>query len=431
MKKSNFLVLASFLASCLLFTSCLEDEVCQGVTCAANETLTADCDCVVVGGTQEVNVTTNITSNTTWTADEVYVLNTRIAIEDGATLTIEPGTVIKGKLGAESNATALIVARGGKLIAEGTAAAPIIFTSIADEIVSGQIESPNLAPTSSGLWGGVIILGNAPISADASSVQIDGIPPSDQNGLYGGTDTADNSGILRYVSIRHGGTDIGAGNEINGLTLGGVGSGTVIDHVEVISNVDDGIEFFGGSVNATNLIVWNQGDDAFDCDQSYSGTIDNYISIAGAASDHSLELDGGEGAGIASFTFMNGTCQGYNVDGTGGGEYIDFRAAVNCKIENTYFFGYSDNSDVELDGDAESANWTSGAIDVSSLQFNTSHLTSGNLSVGAIFADKSDMDAFASRAPDATNVTTRTVGADASEFAGWTVIDALGALAGF
>lgn len=102
----------------------------------------------------------------------------------------------------------MLIARGGKLIADGTANAPIIFTSVADEIMPGEIASPNLDAELNGLWGGLIILGNAPISADAASVQIEGIPPSDQNGLYGGTDATDNSGIIRYVSIRHGGANI-------------------------------------------------------------------------------------------------------------------------------------------------------------------------------------------------------------------------------
>jgi hypothetical protein len=95
-------------------------------------------------------------------------------------------------------------------------------------------------------------VGNAPISADASAVQIEGIPPSDQNGLYGGDNPADDSGIIRYISIRHGGANIGEGNEINGLTLGGVGSGTIIEYVEVVANQDDGIEWFGGTVSVKN-----------------------------------------------------------------------------------------------------------------------------------------------------------------------------------
>ena len=177
-----------------------------------------------------VVVNSNVTSNTTWYSDTTYQLGSRVSVESGATLTIQPGTVIKGEAGAGANATALVVARGAKLMAQGTASAPIIFTSVADEltpddVASGNFASPNLDPTINGLWGGVIILGNAKISAsnsagDVSEVQIEGIPTSDANGLYGGTDDADNSGTLQYISIRHGGTNIGSGNEINGLTMG-------------------------------------------------------------------------------------------------------------------------------------------------------------------------------------------------------------------
>ena len=231
------------------------------------------------------------------------------------TLTIEPGVVIKGEAGTGANATALLIARGATLMANGEASRPIIFTSVADEItpeniLAGQFESPNLEPTVNGLWGGLIVLGNATISAsnangDISEVQIEGIPTSDPNGLYGGADDTDNSGIIRYVSIRHGGANIGSGNEINGLTLGGVGSGTVIENIEVVGNQDDGIEWFGGTVNVTNALVWNAGDDGLDTDQAWSGTVDNFIVVT--VSGHSFELDGPEGTFAVGHTIQNGS----------------------------------------------------------------------------------------------------------------------------
>ena len=264
--------------------------------------------------TQNRIVNTSIKTNTTWYSDTVYQLGGRIAVENGATLTIQAGTVIKGEAGTGANATALLIARGGKLIAEGTVSKPIIFTSIADEITPELIEqgvfsSPNLDPTVNGLWGGVIILGEAKISAsnttgDVSSVQIEGIPTSDQNGLYGGTNDLDNSGVIRYVSIRHGGANIGSGNEINGLTLGGVGSGTIVENVEVVANQDDAIECFGGKVNLTNVVSWNAGDDGFDTDQSWGGTLDNFVIINPA--DHMFELDGPEGSFAQGHTIKNG-----------------------------------------------------------------------------------------------------------------------------
>lgn len=256
-----------------------------------------------------IRVVQNIQGIVTWTSDNVYIISGRISVESGATLIIEPGTIIKGESGTGSNASSLLVARGARIEAEGTPDLPIIFTSVADEITPEQIrdgvfESPNLKSDISGLWGGLIILGNAPISASSEITQIEGIPTSDQNGLYGGQDPADNSGILRYVSIRHGGTNIGSGNEINGLTLGGVGSGTIVDNIEIVANQDDGIEFFGGTVNATNVVVWNAGDDAIDTDQSWSGTLDNFVIIT--PQGHCFELDGPEGTLIASHTIKNG-----------------------------------------------------------------------------------------------------------------------------
>ncbi|MDB4089207.1 hypothetical protein N9544_06240 [Flavobacteriales bacterium] len=265
--------------------------------------------------TDNIIITSNITNSTTWTNDNVYQLGGRITVTDGATLTIEAGTIIKGEAGTGANATALLIARGGKLMANGTETLPIIFTSVADEITTahltaGNFASPNLNSDVDGLWGGVIILGKAPISAsnsgsDLAQVQIEGIPTSDANGLYGGTDASDNSGSITYVSIRHGGTNIGSGNEINGLTLGGVGSGTTIENIEIVSNQDDGIEWFGGTVNVTNVVSWNCNDDALDTDQAWAGTLDNFVVISPAG--HCFELDGPEGTYSATHTIKNGT----------------------------------------------------------------------------------------------------------------------------
>src|SRR5690554_6419756 len=298
-----------------------------------------------------IYVTENISQNTTWTSDKVYVLSTRVAVLSGVTLTIEPGTIIKGEVGSGPNATALIIARGAKIMAEGTASEPIIFTTIADEIQPGQINSPNMNPELDGLWGGVIVLGNAPISASNPSVQIEGIPPSDQNGLYGGSDVSDNSGVLKYISIRHGGANIGEGNEINGLTLGGVGKGTIVEHIEVVANQDDGIEWFGGTVDVKHALVWNAGDDAIDTDQAWSGTLDNFIVISGAETNHALEIDGPEGEMEASHTLKNGS-----IKGSATTELADFRDGAQGTFENLYFFNFPDPAsdgygDFSLSGD--------------------------------------------------------------------------------
>ncbi|MEL6558905.1 MAG: hypothetical protein AAFQ94_12025 [Bacteroidota bacterium] len=302
-----------------------------------------------------VTVTTNITGEVSWTADKTYILDTRVTVVDGATLNIEGGTVIKGAGGQGANSTALLVARGGTLNANGTATAPIIFTSVLDEITPSQVAggdftSPNLSPTQSGLWGGVIILGNAPINVtneeDLAGIpntesQIEGIPVTDTNGRYGGNDAADNSGTIRYISIRHGGTNIGAGNEINGLTLGGVGSGTTIEWVEVVANNDDGIEWFGGTVDVTGALIWNSGDDSMDTDQDWTGTCDNFI-IVTPIGGSAFELDGPEGVeGTASGnanSFTNGTVYaGEDID-----HLVDWDPDTNTGLSNIYFYGWDD-----------------------------------------------------------------------------------------
>jgi len=243
-------------------------------------------------------VTGLITEDTYWYADTAYEMAGKVVVEEGATLFIEAGTTIQARDGQGSVSTALIIAQGGKIEAVGTPQAPIVFTSIYDQ---GQLDESD-----QGLWGGIVILGKAPISADATPSLIEGIPANVGYGEYGGTDATDNSGVLKYISIRHAGTLLGDGNELNGLTLGGVGSGTVIDNIEVVGNLDDGIEFFGGCVDASNLLVWAQGDDAFDIDQAYAGTISNFVNVEGADSDHALEIDGPEGNYSDTFIMENG-----------------------------------------------------------------------------------------------------------------------------
>ena len=249
-----------------------------------------------------VNVSVNITSDTTWSASNTYVLKDYIFVEPGATLTIEAGTTIKADVGSGDGAPALIVTQGAKINAVGTASAPIVFTSVNDT-------GSNLTKDDKGLWGGLIILGNAPINSNGGSNAdntpltntIEGVPTTSgisgktipaSYAQYGGTNASDNSGVLQYVSIRHGGAEIGAGNEINGLTLGGVGNGTTMDYIEIFANKDDGIEFFGGSVNAKYLTVAYVGDDSFDFDEGYNGHLQFLLSIQDENSNRAFEWDG-------------------------------------------------------------------------------------------------------------------------------------------
>ena len=349
----------------------------------------------------------NITENKTLDASKIWLIKGRVSIIDGTTLTIPAGTIIKAASGTGADASTLIVARGGKMIANGTAENPIIMTAAADNIEVGGTypeSGPALNVDTRGLWGGLLILGKAPCSfkSDVTELQIEGIPTSDTNGLYGGSVADDNSGSFQYISIRHGGAEIGEGNEINGLTLGGVGSGTTVNQIEVLGNVDDGIEFFGGTVNATNLLVWGQGDDAIDIDQAYAGTIDGALVVLTAASDHGFEIDGPEGSAPGRFTLKNATvigatddCDAEGVDG----EMADFRKGATGDILNILFKDFAGGKDVELDASADASTYTAGTLTFVNIDILHPLDGNGNVcsdveSVDKIFDDKSDESTF-------------------------------------
>lgn len=237
---------------------------------------------------QEVVVSGNITANTTWTADKTYVLQGFVYVKNCATLTIEPGTVIRGDKGSKG---ALIVTRCAKIIADGTEGEPIVFTT----------NDPN--PTY-GSWGGLIILGKAATNAAFLGQQgvgeiEGGVNNAQGDGLYGGgttPDNADNSGILRYVRIEYSGIAFQPNSEINGLTMGGVGSGTVIDHIQVSYCGDDSYEWFGGTVDCKYLIAYRGLDDDFDADFGYSGNVQYALSvrdpqIADQSNSNGFEID--------------------------------------------------------------------------------------------------------------------------------------------
>lgn len=286
----------------------------------------------------------NGTGTTTWRANREYVLEGLVYVNDGQVLTIEAGAVIRAKTGQGINATALIVSRGGKIIADGNSQAPIIFTVEGDDL---EGSTPLYA---NGLWGGIIILGNAPLNAQAKEARIEGIPISEPRGVFGGQNPDDNSGILRYVSIRHGGTNIGQGNEINGLTLGGVGSNTTIEYVEVVSNADDGIEFFGGTVNCRYLVSAFCGDDAFDFDMGYSGKGQFWLGIHNPGDGNCIiESDGNaELTGARPFTspvLANLTSAGRGENA--GGWVCRFQNEGGAHIYNSLFL--SDQNGIGLE----------------------------------------------------------------------------------
>jgi len=225
------------------------------------------------GTTENVILEGRITANRTLKANYTYKLRGLVYVTNGAILTIEPGTKIVGENGKNGG---LIITRSCKIIADGTADKPIVFTS----------ES---ATPQRGDWAGLVLLGNAPTNASFNGVQgvgeiEGGINNSDGLGLYGtpstqGQNPADNSGILRYVRIEYAGFAFLPDKEINGLTFGGVGSQTVVDHVQVSYANDDSFEWFGGTVNCTHLISYKTLDDDFDTDNGFSGKVQFGISL--------------------------------------------------------------------------------------------------------------------------------------------------------
>ncbi len=220
-------------------------------------------------GTPTVTVSGVITTNTTWTKNNVYQLQGLVFVDSLVTLTIEAGTVIRGTatgLGVGTNAS-LIIQRGAQLIANGTPCNPIVFTS-----------SNPAGSRTKGDWGGIIILGRALHNLGTQNL-IEGITATELRAYHGGTNNADNSGSLKYVRIEYGGFVFALNNEINGLTMGSVGSGTTIDYVQTSFINDDAFEWFGGSVNCKHLVAYRCLDDDFDTDNGFSGLVQYGLGI--------------------------------------------------------------------------------------------------------------------------------------------------------
>jgi hypothetical protein len=243
------ILLFAALSASILITSCSKNTVDNGggIIPPGN-----------TGNDKVVTVTGDITANTTWTADKIYLLKGNVFVTGNVTLKIEAGTLIKGD---KSSKGALIITRGSKIDAQGTVDKPIVFTS-----------NVSAGGRSQGDWGGVILLGKAPNNA-GSAVPIEGISDATDKGKHGGSDAADNSGIMKYVRIEYAGIPLSPDNEINGLTFGSVGSGTTIEYIEVYRSGDDAYEWFGGTVNAKHLLAIDTWDDDFDTDNGFSGKI--------------------------------------------------------------------------------------------------------------------------------------------------------------
>jgi len=328
-----------------------------------------------------ISVTTNITTNETWTSNNEYILTEIIYVESPATLTIEAGTVIRGE--GESSPGAfdpgtLVIARGADIQANGTASDPIIFTNLADDNVPGSTPT---APYDAfneieGTWGGLIILGEtflarggAGAPSAANENQIEGLIATPGGlGSYGGGDDDDDSGSVTFVQLRYGGFNLSANNEINGFTLGCVGRETEIEYVEVYQNRDDAFEWFGGTVNTKYLVGFNCDDEIFDIDEGYRGKGQFWFGVQGYSdtftSDLGSEIDGAtsgdDSEPYALFTTYNATYIGNGV-GTLSGNGVDtdntalnFRDNAGGRFYRSAFVDF-DGAAALIEGDTTAA----------------------------------------------------------------------------
>lgn len=292
---------------------------------------------------QTITLEGKISKDTTLKAINTYILKGLVYMTNNATMTIEAGTTIKGDI---INAGGLVITRGAKLNAQGSVDKPIVFTS-------------NSASPRSGDWAGIVLLGKAPTNSSFNGTaglgEIEGgVNDANGNGLYGGADAADNSGILSYVRIEYAGYAFLPDKEINSLTMGGVGSGTKIDHVQVSYAKDDAFEWFGGTVNCTYIIAYKTQDDDFDTDNGFSGKVQFGLvvrdsSVADISKSEAFESDNdANGSALAPITapvFSNITAIGPKATLTNNGSSLflagaHIRRNTRTSIFNSVFMGW-------------------------------------------------------------------------------------------
>jgi len=305
-------------------------------------------------GAAEVLVTSNIATSQTWTADNVYNLQTQVYVLPGATLTINEGTLVQSTTGVGGS---LAVCRGAKIYVNGTANNPVIMTSTSDDLVNwheGCNEWGNLTLMGNGLisashYGGLPVGTNTKTPTGLNEKQMEGLTAGfagDTKVMYGGNNDNDDSGSISYLSLRYGGKVVGLANELNGLSLGGIGRETDISHVEIMNNVDDGIEIWGGTVNLKYVSIWNVGDDSLDIDQGWRGKaqfgliVQGYSTNAAQGSgvgDNCIEMDGAEDSDAQPVT--TGAIYNFTVIGQpiGGDHGTAWRDNARMQIRNSIF----------------------------------------------------------------------------------------------
>jgi len=281
--------------------------------------------------TKSTDLTGNITTDMTLTADTLWKLDGLVVVKDGATLTIEAGTTIAGYEGTGANTSYMIIDKGSKIIANGTAAKPITFTSTKAIVEAEDAEV--------GQWGGLTIIGHAGNSQ---------VNPYEVNAAYAADDTnlADSSGSLKYVKILNSGITMEQDKEINGLSMVGVGSGTVVENITVNKSDDDCVEIWGGTVNLTNVDVSECTDDHFDIDDGYAGTVTN-LTVTQTTGNAGIEMSGTTAATFDTFTItQNGSAKEggiYFKKDSIGGHFKN--GTVTDNVDDSYGALYSKSAD--------------------------------------------------------------------------------------
>lgn len=338
--------------------------------------------CIAAAGISQtpVLVSANIATSTTWTANNVYRLENQIYVLPGATLTIAAGTLIASTANVGGS---LAVCKGAQIYVNGTQSDPVIMTSTSD-VATWVGGNPHTGTWRAACneWGNLTIMGAAYVSENAilantpapnaSNVgTMEGLVagfPGDTRVIYGGGNDDDDSGSIRYLSLRYGGKVLGLGNELNGLSMGGVGRNTDIDYVEIMNNVDDGIEIWGGTVNLKHFSIWNVGDDSLDVDQGWRGKAQFGLIVQGysvgaaqgsGVGDNCFEVDGAEQSDyqpVTSTTIYNCTVIGQPTGVNGGDHATAWRDGARVQYRNCIFMDIGDKLVAfdNIDGDGGS-----------------------------------------------------------------------------
>jgi len=353
--KSTFLSLAIV---SMLFVSCGDDDTADIII--NDNSITNNISDGGVTGPITIELTGNKTTDLTLDADNDYIVTGPLIMESGTTLTVPAGMTIKA---AATGADVYIaIAQGAKIEASGTASNPIIFTSASTAQNAGD-------------WGGLILLGKAPINSviggDATSTsEIASLP-------YGGSTTDDNSGTIRYVRVEYSGGKADGQSENNGISFYGVGSGTTVEYIQVYEGKDDGVEFFGGTVNVDYVSVVNAQDDSIDWTEGYSGTITNAYVKHGVDHDKGIEADGFNtdiGNNANPIFFSKPTVTNLTIVGLGSGtgnEAVRLRAGTQGIFTNVLIEGFAEGFDLDGDqGDSPTgAGVLSGDLKVTDVKF--------------------------------------------------------------